>query len=342
MGSGFSPGLIDQRQDLPALPMRPTPAQHIPPNRHGVGPSRVGLPGGHWDTVLDFLVQRFPAQPRAVWRARMDQGLVLDDHGTPVGANQPYVGHSRIFYYRDCDVETPIPFEATVLYRDDHLLVVDKPHFLPVAPSGRYLQETVLVRLKRTLGLDDIVPIHRIDRDTAGLVMFSLQPRSRDAYHALFRMRQVEKTYEAVAPWRADLALPLTRRTRITVGTHFLQQCETPGEANTTTHVALLRRMGALALYQLRPVTGHQHQLRVHMAALGIPIVGDGIYPVLTPEGTTTTDRPLQLLARAIRFTDPMTGQVQELRSQRTLALAATTSMHVGQAADATDQSHSA
>ena len=315
---------------------------HKPPSRNGVGPSCVGLPAGDWATVLDFLVQRFPAQPRAIWQARMDQGLVLDGQGAPVGPNQPYMGHSRIFYYRDCEVETPIPFEAIVLYRDDHLLVVDKPHFLPVAPSGRYLQETVLVRLKRALGLDDIVPIHRIDRDTAGLVMFSLQPRSRDAYHALFRMRQVEKTYEAVAPWRADLALPLTRQSRITEGTHFLQQCEAPGEPNTTTHIALLRRLGPLALYQLRPVTGHQHQLRVHMAALDIPIVGDGIYPVLTPQGTAVTGTPLQLLARAIRFTDPLSGQVREMRSQRSLALAATASMHVNQAADASDQGHSA
>lgn len=321
--------------------MHPTPAKHIPPNREGVGPSRVGLPGGYWDTVLDFLVQRFPAQSRAIWQARMEQGLVLDDQGQPVSPAQPYQGHRRIFYYRDCDVETPIPFEATVLYRDDHLLVVDKPHFLPVAPSGRYLQETVLVRLKRALGLDDIVPIHRIDRDTAGLVMFSLQPRSRDAYHALFRLRQVEKSYEAIAPWRVDLALPLTRQSRITQGTHFLQQCETPGEANTTTHVALLRRIGQLALYQLCPVTGHQHQLRVHMAALGIPIVGDGIYPELTPQATTTPDTPLQLLARTIRFTDPLTGKVMEFHSQRMLALAAAASMHVGQAAHATDQSHS-
>lgn len=312
-----------------------------PPTRNGVGPSCVGLPAGHWDTVLDFLVQRFAAQSRAIWRSRMEQGLVLNDRGVPIGPTQAYLGHSRIFYYRDCETETPIPFEATVLYRDDHLLAVDKPHFLPVTPSGRYLQETVLVRLKRELGLDDIAPIHRIDRDTAGLVMFSLQPGSRDAYHALFRARQVEKTYEAVAPWRADLVLPLVRQSRIAEGAHFLQQCETPGAANTTTHIALMRRLGTLALYQLRPVTGHRHQLRVHMAALGIPIVGDGIYPVLTPQGPAVTANPLQLLARAIRFTDPLTGQVRELRSQRTLAMAVSASMHVDQAADAADKGHS-
>ncbi len=334
--------------------MRPKSAKPTLPTRNGVGPSCVGLPGGDWDTVLDFLVQRFPGQPRATWQARMSQGLVLDEHGAPLGPNQAYLSHTRIFYYRDCAVETPIPFEATVLYRDEHLLVVDKPHFLPVTPSGRYLQETVLVRLKRELGLDDIVPIHRIDRDTAGLVMFSLQPGSRDAYHALFRTRQVEKTYEAIAPWRADLRLPLMRQSRITQGAHFLQQRESPGEVNSTSHLALICRLeacqawgaesppGPLALYRLRPVTGHQHQLRVHMAALGIPIVGDGIYPLLTPEGTTNLNRPLQLLARAIRFIDPLTGQARELRSQRRLALAATTSMHVNQAAHTTDQGHSA
>jgi tRNA pseudouridine32 synthase/23S rRNA pseudouridine746 synthase len=144
-----------------------------------------------------------------------------------------------------------------------------------------------------------------------------------------------------VAPWSADLALPLSRHSRITQGSHFLQQCESPGEPNTISHVALLRRLGPLALYQLRPVTGHRHQLRVHMAALGIPIEGDGIYPVLTPQGSTVIDKPLQLLARAICFTDPLSGQLRTLRSQRTLALAANPSMHVDHAAHAADHGHS-
>jgi len=314
----------------------------VPPTRSGVGPSCVGLPAGHWDTVFDFLVQRFPAQSAATWRMRMDQGLVRDEQGQAVAAAQAYRGHQRIYYYRDCPVETPIPFQAEVLYRDDDLLVVDKPHFLPVTPSGRYLQETVLVRLKRELGLDDIVPIHRIDRDTAGLVMFSLRPASRDAYHALFRSRRIEKTYEAVAPWRSDLLLPLTRTSRIVQGAHFLQQCEGTGEPNAMTHIALLRSMGSLAHYRLQPVTGHRHQLRVHMAALGMAIAGDGIYPVLTPQRETVTDLPLQLLARSIRFTDPLGGKAREFESRRTLALADAGSMHMGQAADGADQRDSA
>lgn len=314
----------------------------VPPTRDGVGPSCVGLPAGHWPSLLDFLVQRFPAQSAAIWQARMAQGLVRDEQGQAMGPDQPYRGHQRIYYYRELAVEPPIPFQARVLYRDDDLLVADKPHFLPVVPSGRYLQETLLVRLKRELGLDELSPIHRIDRDTAGLVMFSLRPASRDAYHALFRNRQVDKTYEAVAPWRADLRLPLTRSSRIVQGPHFLQQCEGPGEANAVTHVALLRRLGALAHYRLVPVTGHRHQLRVHMAALGIPITADGIYPVLTPQSDTTSALPLQLLARAVRFTDPLSGQPRLFESQRTLALAEAGSVHVGQGADDADQADAA
>ncbi len=294
-----------------------------PPTIDGVGPSRVGLPAGDWATMLDFLDQRFPAQSRAVWAQRMSEGKVLDDTGQAITKHAPYRGHTRLFYYRDCTTDAATTAaDAPILYQDEHLLVVDKPHGMAVVPSGRYLQQTLLVRLKRALNNDALVPIHRIDRDTAGLVMFSLQPHTRDAYHALFRARQVHKTYEAVAPWRADLPLPLTRFSRIGPGSHFLQQCELPGEANATTRVELVRNMGLLALYRLHPVSGYRHQLRVHMTALGIPIVGDGIYPDLTPQGSGDPARPLQLLARAIRFIDPVDGSARHFTSRRTLALA--------------------
>lgn len=294
----------------------------LPPTRNGVGPSCVGLPAGNWSTMLDFLVQRFAAQPRAVWQQRMQQGLVVDEFGQAVTQERPYQQQIRLYYYRDCPDEPRIPFDEVLLFQDDHLVVVDKPHFLPVIPSGRYLQETLLVRLKRRLGLDALVPIHRIDRDTAGLVMFSVQARSRDLFQALFRERQVHKTYEAVAPWRPELQLPLTRRSRITQGAHFLLQCEANGEPNATTHVDLLQTMGALAHYRLRPVTGYRHQLRVHMAALGLPIVGDGLYPVLTPQTEVFSTPALQLLARAIAFTDPISGAARHFESRRTLELA--------------------
>ncbi len=293
------------------------------PTRDGVGPSCVSLTSGAWATITDFLVQRFPGQARAVWLQRMQRGEVVDEHGAPVTEQRAYRSHLRVYYYRTLDDEPRIPFDELLLFQDQHLLVVDKPHFLPVAPSGNYLQETVLVRLKRKLGIDTIVPIHRIDRDTAGLVLFSVQPATRDHYQALFRERRITKTYEAIAPWRADLRLPLTRASRIAQAGHFMQQQEVPGMPNAVTHVDLLRTLGALAHYRLRPVTGHRHQLRVHMAALGLPIVGDGIYPQLSPECEPDYRNPLQLLAKSIEFTDPLSGQLRRFDSTRQLRLAA-------------------
>ena len=288
----------------------------------GVGPSCVGLPAGSWPTMLDFFVVRFPAIARETWHERMAQGLVVDEHGVTVTAQRPYRGHLRVYYYRAVPVETPIPFEEIVLYQDAHLVVADKPHFLPVVPSGNYLRETLLLRLKRKLGLPDLVPIHRIDRDTAGLVLFSVQPQDRAAYSALFSQRQVNKCYEAIAPWRAELALPLTRESRIVEAGHFMLQHETSGVPNAITQIELIAQHGALAHYRLRPVTGKRHQLRVHMAALGVPIVGDGLYPTLTPEGQIDYALPLQLLAKSIEFIDPVTGEPRHFESQRKLKLA--------------------
>jgi tRNA pseudouridine32 synthase/23S rRNA pseudouridine746 synthase len=230
-----------------------------------------------------------------------------------------YTARRRLYYYRTVEAEPRIPFDEVVLWHDAHLLVVDKPHFLPVLPSGKYLQETVLVRLKNKLGLDALSPIHRIDRDTAGLVLFSVQPATRDAYQALFRERQVRKTYEASAPWNPDLSWPQSRATRIAQGAHFMQQVEVDGPPNTLTHIKPLEVHGALARYALKPVTGHRHQLRVHMAALGLPLVGDGIYPTLTPEGQMDHARPLQLLAKSIEFIDPLSGETRRFESQRSL-----------------------
>ena len=296
--------------------------------KNGVGPSIVGLPKddlARWCTITDFLVDRFPAIPRTTWLQRMADGDVEDEFGQPVTPERPYQGHIRVYYYRDLAVEERIPFDEVILHQDEHLIVVDKPHFLPVTPSGKYLQETVLVRLKRKLGLDDLVPIHRIDRDTAGLVLFSVQPATRDAYQALFRDRAVHKTYEAIAPWRADLNFPFTRESRIvedkSEGRGFMTQTEVEGLPNALTHIEVLEIKGSFARYQLKPVTGKRHQLRVHMHALGIPIQGDGIYPVLTPEGQIDYDNPLQLLAKSIAWTDPLSGKVRRFESLQNLKL---------------------
>ncbi len=290
-----------------------------PPARNGVGPSCIGLPAGTWSTTLDFLVERFPAISHAVWQQRMADGDVVDEHGVQLTPHGAYQGHKRVYYYRAVADEPRIPFDEVILFQDDQLVVVDKPHFLPVVPSGDYLAETVLVRLKRKLGLDTLVPIHRIDRDTAGLVMFSVQPKTRASYHALFSQRSVKKIYQAIAPWRDDLKLPLTRESRLVEAGHFMLQHEVNGPANAITHVDLLERTGALARYALQPVTGKRHQLRVHMAALGLPIIGDGLYPTLTPAGQIDYAHPLQLLAKSIEFVDPLNGKTRRFESRRGL-----------------------
>lgn len=249
----------------------------------------------------------------------MQQGDVLDEFGAMVTPSSSYPGHGRIYYYRDVPHEPRIAVEEMVLFQDEHLVVVDKPHFLPVVPSGGYLQETVLVRLKQRLGIDTLVPIHRIDRDTAGIVMFCVQPQSRARYNALFSQRQVRKTYQAIAPWRHDLELPVTRSSRIAPAKHFMLQHEIEGPSNAITHVALLEVQGDLGRYALTPQTGKRHQLRVHMAALGLPILGDGLYPTLTPKGELTYQNPLRLLAKSLEFIDPVTGLQRQFESRRRL-----------------------
>ncbi|MFT6589361.1 MAG: tRNA pseudouridine32 synthase/23S rRNA pseudouridine746 synthase [Rhodoferax sp.] len=290
-----------------------------PPDRQGVGPSCIGLPAGAWVTTLDFLAERLANVGHAVWQQRMQDGDVVDEQGKTLLPDSAYQPHVRVYYYRNVPNEVRIPFDEVVLFQDDHLVVVDKPHFLPVVPSGGYLRETVLVRLKQKLGIDTLVPIHRIDRDTAGLVMFSVQAASRAPYHALFSQRNIKKTYEAVAPWRTDLPLPLTRESRLVEAGHFMLQHEIEGPPNAVSHIDVAEVRGALARYVLHPITGKRHQLRVHMAALGLPIMGDGLYPTLTPEGQIDFERPLQLLAKRIEFVDPLSGQLRHFESQRKL-----------------------
>ena len=286
------------------------------PTRDGVGASRVVIAPGQWACVMDFLRVRFPHISAEDWRQRLAQGLVLGDEGQPLQADTPAMGGGWLYYYRALESETAIPFEHQVLYRDAHLLVVDKPHFLPVIPSGKYLQQTLLLRLKQSLQVPDLVPIHRIDRDTAGLVLFSLQAASRDAYSALFRQRKVHKCYEAVAAFDPALSLPLRRESRIRPGSHFMQQAEVPGPINAITDIDVLEVCGAWARYRLRPLSGQRHQLRVHMMALGLPILNDGIYPQLTPEGSSDPSKPLQLLAKSLAFEDPISRRHMVFESQ--------------------------
>jgi tRNA pseudouridine32 synthase/23S rRNA pseudouridine746 synthase len=292
------------------------------PTRDGVGPSCVGLPSGPWPTIAEFLVERFPAIPRETWAARIAAREVVDEHGLPVTAERRYQAPLRVYYYRSLDAEVRIPFDEQVLFRDDQLVVADKPPFLPVTPTGKYLQESLLVRLKRSLKLDDLVPLHRIDRSTAGLVLFSVQPETRGAYQAMFPERRIAKHYEAVVPWREGVSsVPEVYRSRLVDDDHFMRVKETAGEPNSETRIEVRQTHGGHALLKLSPVTGRKHQLRVHCMALGLPIVNDPIYPVLLPEDSDDFDKPLQLLARSVEFIDPVSGEVRRFESPRRLVL---------------------
>jgi tRNA pseudouridine32 synthase / 23S rRNA pseudouridine746 synthase len=285
----------------------------------GVAPSYIWLPAGDWDNLLSFLVQRFPDVPAATWLARMERGEVVAGDGTRLQPDSPFQRGMRVFYYRELAAETPIPFEESIIYQDQHLLVADKPHFLPVIPTGRFLQQTLLVRLKKKLQLEHLVPIHRLDRETAGVVIFSHNPTSRGAYQSLFQKRVVHKVYEALAPTLADADFPLRYRSRMVDGTPFFRMQEVAGEPNSETLIEILEARGELTLYRLQPLTGRKHQLRVHLAALGIPIVNDAFYPVALPCKGDDVSHPLQLLARAIGFDDPLTGQPRQFESSRQL-----------------------
>jgi tRNA pseudouridine32 synthase/23S rRNA pseudouridine746 synthase len=289
------------------------------PIRDGVSPSKQYLPVGSWHSMLEFLQQFFPEVGAAAWLARMHKGEVVDAEGLRIMPDHAYRAGALIYYYRELEDEMPVPFQETILFQDEHLLVVDKPHFLPVIPSGRYLHETLLVRLKRKFQLEYLTPIHRLDRETAGVILFSHNPASRGDYQSLFHKREMSKVYEALAAPLENRQLPLTYCSRLVAGEPFFRMQEANGEPNSETRIEILQNRGSVALYRLRPATGKKHQLRVHMAALGIPIINDGFYPELLPEKGDDFSQPLQLLARSIAFKDPYTAKERYFESGRVL-----------------------
>ncbi len=296
------------------------------PLRDGVKPSYLCLPhdaryiGG---SLLAFLCERFPFVDEHGWRARLNSGFVVAADGTILSEHARYCAGETIYYYREIsrEDEPRIPFDETILHVDAHLIVVDKPHFLPVIPSGRFLRETLLTRLRlrpelQHLNVTDITPIHRLDKDTAGVMLFSHNRATRGAYQSLFQSRAVSKVYEALAPTRMDLHYPVDISSRMVRGEQFYLTQEVEGEPNAFTTVELIENRGAHSLYRLHPHTGKKHQLRVHMMRLGMPLLNDGLYPVPTPMDVVDYDKPLKLLARSIAFVDPLMGEQRCFESQ--------------------------
>jgi tRNA pseudouridine32 synthase/23S rRNA pseudouridine746 synthase len=258
--------------------------------------------------MRDHLVERLPRVAPERVDALLAQGRIVTLDG-PLAPDAPYRPATYLWLHRDLPDEPPVPFPIGIVHRDEHVLVVDKPHFLATIPRGRHIAQTALVRLRRELDLPDLSPAHRLDRGTAGLVLFVVQRADRGAYQTLFRDRRVRKAYEAVAPYDPGLELPRTVRSRIVKERGVLTAQEVPGPVNAETRVALAEVRHGLARYRLVPTTGRTHQLRVHLAGLGVPILGDDLYPEVRDVAADDFRRPLQLLATELGFTDPVTGR---------------------------------
>ncbi|MFI1396576.1 RluA family pseudouridine synthase [Streptomyces sp. NPDC020681] len=289
------------------------------PQRDGIDPVRVRLPAdpeGAWATVRDHLVARYADAIGAEQvDAMFQQGRFVSADG-PVAADEPYGEGRYLWFHRDFAPEDRVPFEVGIIHRDERLVIADKPHFLATTPRGRHITETALARLRRELGLPQLQPAHRLDRLTAGLALFVVRPGDRGAYQTMFRDRLVRKEYEAVAAYDPAVRLPVTVRSRIVKERGVLAAREEPGEPNSESRIELLGHRAGLGRYRLSPATGRTHQLRVHMNSLGLPLLNDPLYPVVLQPGPDDYARPLQLLAKVLEFTDPVTGEPYRFESR--------------------------
>ena len=273
-----------------------------------------------YPSVLSFLSQRFPQIERDCWERRIAEGKVLGEDGSPITGAGEYAPQKRIFYFREVEQEKIIPFSERILFQNEELLVACKPHFLPVTPGGAYVDECLLNRLRKSTGNDDLVPIHRIDRETAGIVLFSANRKTRESYGELFRSGKVEKTYHAVSAGSGSLQPgEWSVEDRMVQGEPWFRMKSVAGPVNARSRMTLVAVKDGLSRFLLNPLTGKTHQLRVHMGGLGFGILNDRYYPELQPERDDDYRNPLQLLAKTIHFRDPLTGRRMEFESGREL-----------------------
>ena len=279
-------------------------------------PSKLSLPQTNpgVTTVLEYLLIKFPYISAQIWQQRIADGKVHYHDGSLITIQSLFKPQQQIYYYREVESEPCIPFKETILFQDQHILVAYKPHFLPVLPAGIYVNECLQNRLRRSTGIKTLQAVHRLDRVTAGLVLFSINPGTRHLYHHLFETQQMHKTYQAIA--KIDSSDNLIGKewevnNRIVQSEQRFRMRVTEGEANSHSLIRCLQQSTQKALFELNPVTGKTHQLRVHMQTLGWPILNDKYYPNLQPLSADNYSTPLKLLAKELKFIDPVTQQLR-------------------------------
>jgi tRNA pseudouridine32 synthase / 23S rRNA pseudouridine746 synthase len=293
------------------------------PQRHGLDAAWLRTPDNvsgvvrRWATMGDFLLDRLPAG--APVREMLAAGEFVDQAGRPWQADDPYAANTFVWFHRELAPEPSVPFAVKVLHVDERIVVVDKPHFLATTPRGVHVRETVLVRLRESLDLPEIQPAHRLDRLTAGVLVLTTRREYRGAYANLFQTHVVQKTYEALAPYDPSLEFPRRVINRIEKRRGSLQAEVVDGEPNAETLIELVEIRGHCARYRLTPATGKTHQLRVHLAGLGLPILGDPLYPTVLDVPADDFTTPLQLVARQLAFADPIDLTPRVFASQRRL-----------------------
>ena len=289
-------------------------------------PSKLSLPQTNpgVSSVLEYLIIKFRNIRPEVWQQRVADGKVHWHDGSLITADSPFQAQQRVYYYREVESEPVIPFEEKILFQDEHILVAYKPHFLAVIPTGIYIKECLQNRLREKTGQQNLQALHRLDRPTAGLVLFSVNPATRHLYHELFSARKIHKTYQAIARINEEEDLVgkewLVQNRIVQSDPRFLMEM-VEGEPNSHSVIRCLAQSGDKALFELNPITGKTHQLRLHMQSLGWPLLNDRFYPTLLPKDEEVYSLPLQLLAKELRFIDPVTQQSRVFSSNTELRL---------------------
>lgn len=289
-------------------------------------PSKLSLPqiNPGVSTVLEYLIIKFPYIDAPVWKKRIAEGKVHYHDGSPITKSSPFKSQQRIYYYREVESEPVIPFEEHIIFQDEQILVAYKPHFLPVVPGGKYINECLQNRLRKKTGIKSLQAVHRLDRVTAGLVIFSVNPNTRHRYHDLFKTQKIDKTYQAIAlinDKNIQVGQQWEVKNRIVTSSPKFRMCISDGVANSHSIIKCVQQSADKALFELKPITGKTHQLRLHMQSLDWPILNDKYYPNLQALSLDDYSSPLQLLAKKIEFIDPITQQARHFTHDRNLSL---------------------